>query len=486
MSVRRAAGALLGALLLAACAVGPDFHRPAPPAVQQYGAPLAQSTAPTAGGEPQQLEIGASVPERWWEAFGSGQIDALVEQVLAANPDIQAGQAALRAALESAAAARGALWPGLQASYQGVRRRDATGTLSPTLNSGAPIFTLHTAEVDVSYTLDVFGGNRRTVEALVSTAEAQRFGLEATRLTLASNAIVAVVNQAAAQAQIAAMQHIVQEERAALETLRQQYALGSVSLATVNAQEATLSQAEAALPALEQQRVQQQDLIAALAGRAPSQMTSLDVELSALTLPRNVPLTLPAQLVTHRPDIRAAEAQLHAATAQVGVAEAALLPAISLSANSGSAAVQLSNLTAPGTRFWSLGGSLSQTLFAGGSLVHRKRAAVALMDQAADSYRSTVLQAFRQVADVLAALQSDAATLAAQTRAESAAAQSLNLVVQNLKLGSASGLELIQAEHEHEMAVLALVQARAARLADTVALYQALGGGWAVTPAAAR
>jgi NodT family efflux transporter outer membrane factor (OMF) lipoprotein len=485
VSVRRTLGALLGALLLAACAVGPDFQRPAPPAVQQYGAPGAQSTAPATGAEPQELQSGASVPERWWEAFGSGQIDALVEQVLTANPDIQAGQAALRAALETAAAARGALWPGLQASYQGERRQDSA-TLSATLNSAAPIFTLHTAEVDLSYTLDVFGGNRRTVEALVSTAEAQRFGLEATRLTLVSNAIVAVVNQAAAQAQIAAMQHIVQEERAALETLRQQYAFGSVSLATVNAQEATLLQAEAALPALEQQCAQQQHLVAVLAGRAPSQMAPLDVALSALTLPREVPLTLPAQLVSQRPDIRAAEAELHAATAQVGVAEAALLPAISLSANRGSAAVQLSNLTGPGTRFWSLGGSLSQTLFAGGSLVHRKRAAVALMDQAADSYRSTVLQAFRQVADVLAALQSDAATLAAQSRAESAAAQSLNIVVQNLKLGSVSGLDLIQAEHDHEMAVLALVQARAARLADTVALYQALGGGWAVTPAAAR
>jgi NodT family efflux transporter outer membrane factor (OMF) lipoprotein len=485
MNVRRTRGALVGALLLAACAVGPDFHRPAPPAVQQYDAPGSQSTAPTAGDEPQQFQSGASVPERWWEAFGSGQIDALVEQVLTANPDIQAGQAALRAALETAAAARGALWPGLQASYQGERRQDS-GTLSPTLNSAAPIFTLHTAEVDLSYTLDVFGGNRRTVEALASTAEAQRFGLQATRLTLVSNAIVAVVNQAAAQAQIAAMQHIVQEERAALEILRQQYAFGSVSLATVNAQQATLLQAEAALPALEQQRAQQQHLVAVLAGRAPSQLAPLDVELSVLTLPREVPLTLPAQLVSQRPDIRAAEAQLHAATAQVGVAQAALLPAISLSANSGSAAVQLSNLTGAGTRFWSLGGSLSQTLFAGGSLVHRKRAAVALMDQAADSYRSTVLQAFRQVADVLAALQSDAATLAAQTRAESAAAQSLNIVEQNLKLGSVSGLDLIQAEHDHETAVLALVQARAARLADTVALYQALGGGWALTPAAAR
>src|SRR6202023_3409312 len=264
------------------------------------------------------------------------------------------------------------------------------------------------------------------------------------------------------------------EERAALEILRRQYALGSVSLATVGAQEAILSQAEAALPGLEQQRAQQQDLLAALSGRAPSQLASLDVELSALTLPRTLPWTLPAQVVTQRPDIRAAEAQLHAATAQVGVAEAALLPAISLSANSGSTAVQLSNLTAPGARFWSLGGSLSQTLFAGGSLVHRKRAAVALIDQAADSYRSTVLQAFRQVADVLAALQSDAAVLAAQSRAESAAAQSLNIVEQNLKLGSVSGLDLIQAEHDHETAVLALVQARAARLADTVALYPAL------------
>jgi NodT family efflux transporter outer membrane factor (OMF) lipoprotein len=471
--------AVLGALLLAGCAVGPDFHRPAPPAVQEYRAPGAQPAAPAAGDESQRLQIGASVPERWWEAFGSRQLDALIDQVLAANPDIQAGQAALRAALESAAAARGALWPGLQASYQGERRQDS-GTLSPTLNSAAPIFTLHTAEVDLSYTLDVFGGNRRTVEALVSTAEAQRFELQATRLTLVSNAVVALISQAAAQAQISALQRIVQEEHAALEILRRQYAFGSVSLATVSAQEATLSQAEAALPALEQQRAQQQDLLAVLSGRAPSQMAALNVELSALTLPRELPLTLPAQLVRQRPDIRAAEAQLHAATAQVGVAQAALLPAISLSANSGSAAVQLSQLSAPGTRFWSLGGSLSQTLFAGGSLVHRKRAAVALMDQAADSYRSTVLQAFRQVADVLAALQADAAALAAQTRAESAAAQSLNLVVQNLKLGSVSGLDLIQAEHDHEMAVVALVQARAADLADSVALYQALGGGWAV------
>jgi NodT family efflux transporter outer membrane factor (OMF) lipoprotein len=475
----RTRDAMLGALLLAGCAVGPDFHRPAPPAVQEYRAPGAQSAAPAAGDESPRLQIGARVPERWWEAFGSRQLDALIDQVLHANPDIQAGQAALRAALESAAAARGALWPGLQASYQGERRQDS-GTLSPTLNSAAPIFTLHTAEVDLSYTLDVFGGNRRTLEALVSTAEAQRFELEATRLTLVSNAVVALISQAAAQAQISAMQRIVHEERAALEILRQQYAFGSISLAAVSAQEATLSQAEAALPALEQQRAQQQDLLAALCGRAPSQMAALDLELSALTLPRELPLTLPAQLVKQRPDIRAAEAQLHAATAQVGVAQAALLPAISLSANSGSAAVQLSQLTAPGTRFWSLGGSLSQTLFAGGSLVHRKRAAVALMDQAADSYRSTVLQAFRQVADVLAALQADAAALAAQTRAESAAAQSLNLVVQNLRLGSLSDLDLIQAEHDHETAVLALVQARAARLADTVALYQALGGGWAV------
>jgi NodT family efflux transporter outer membrane factor (OMF) lipoprotein len=474
----RTRDAVLGALLLAGCAVGPDFHRPAPPTVQEYRAPGAQSAAPATGDESQRLQIGASVPERWWEAFGSQQLDALIDQVLAANPDIQAGQAALRAALESAAAARGALWPGLQASYQGERRQDS-GTLSPTLNSAAPIFTLHTAEVDLSYTLDVFGGNRRSVEALVSTAEAQRFELQATRLTLVSNAVVALITQAAAQAQVSAMQRIVQEERAALEILRQQYALGSVSLATFSAQQATLSQAEAALPALEQQRAQQQDLLAALCGRAPSQMAVLEVELSELTLPRELPLTLPAQLVRQRPDIRAAEAQLHAATAQVGVAQAALLPAISLSASSGSAAVQLSQLTAPGTRFWSLGGSLSQTLFAGGSLVHRKRAAVALMDQAADSYRSTVLQAFRQVADVLAVLQADAAALAAQTRAESAAAQTLSLVVQNLKLGSVSNLDLIQAEHDHEMAVLALVQARAARLADTVALYQALGGGWA-------
>lgn len=480
--MRRCGQLLLIAALLPACAVGPDFHRPASPTVEQYGAEAPAATDSTAiqGGESQQFVAGAGVAVRWWEAFGSAPINDTVKRVLDANPDVQAVQAALRAALESAAAARGALFPSLQGSYNVEKQQDATGTLSPTLNSGVPIYTLHTLQLDVSYSLDLWGGNRRQLESLLATADAQRYQLDATRLTLVSNAVVAAITQASAQSQIDATQRVLDEERNALEIEQHLYDDGSVSLNEVSAQQALLSQAEATLPALQLQRTQQQDLLATLSGQAPAQMSPLTLDLSALTLPQNLPLTLPAQLVERRPDVRAAEAQLHAATAQVGVATANLLPNISLSADVGSVAVQLSKLLGTGTRFWSLGGTFSQTLFEGGALVHQKRAAVALMDEAGANYRSTVLAAFRQVADALAALQGDAQTLAAQQRAEQATAQSLALAQKNLTVGSASHLDLIQAEYAHETAVIALVQARAARLTDTVALYQALGGGdWA-------
>jgi NodT family efflux transporter outer membrane factor (OMF) lipoprotein len=272
---------------------------------------------------------------------------------------------------------------------------------------------------------------------------------------------------------------VVQSERESLQVLQSQYELGSISMAQVSAQESALAQLEATLPALEQQSAAQHDLLAQLTGRIPSQMPLQDLDLSMLSLPQELPLSVPAHLIEQRPDIRAAEAQLHAATANVGVAIANMLPNISLSAGAGTTAVALSQLMTPGTRFWNYGASLSQTLFDGGALLHKKRAAVALMDQAGAQYRSVVLQAFRQVADALAALQADARTLEAQARAEQAAAHSLALVRQNLQLGSANYLDLLTAEGLYDQSVVALAQARAARLADTVALFEALGGaGW--------
>jgi NodT family efflux transporter outer membrane factor (OMF) lipoprotein len=472
-------GALGGVLLLSACAVGPDFHRPSPPALQGYSdEPIADTVAAlTPGGEVQHFDAGLEISQQWWSAFQSHDIDELVQQVLAANPDLQAAQAALRAAQENVAAQRAAFFPTLSGSYSYSREQDSS-TLAPTLTSGAPVFSLNTAALNISYSLDVFGLNRRQVESLQSSADAQRFQMQATYLTLVSNAVTAAIMQASAHTQLEATRQIIRTGRDSLDLLRQQHQLGAISMAQVSAQESALAQQEALLPALEQQERLQHDLLAQLTGRFPGQMPLIGLDLSMLSVPQQLPLSLPAQLVQQRPDIRQAEAQLHAATADVGVATANMLPNISLTAGAGTVATSLSQLMQPGTRYWSYGASLSQTLFDGGALIHKKRAAVALMDQAGAQYRSTVLQAFRQVADTLAALQADAKTLEAQARAERAAANSLAIVRQNLQLGSASYLDLLTAEGLYDQAVVALAQARAARLTDTVALFQALGGAW--------
>lgn len=467
-------------LLLAGCAVGPDFKRPAPPAIERVSGEAVADTAaaPISGGESQHFHSGLEVSQQWWTAFDSPYIDSVVTQALSANPDLQAAQAALRAALETAAAQRANYFPTVSGSFSASKQQDPVGTLAPTLNSGVPIFSLNTAQVDVSYALDVFGGNRRQIESLSASAEAQRYQMQATYLIIVSNAVNAAIMQASAQTQLEATRELIGAERESLDILQHQYELGSISMSQVSAQEAALAQVEATLPPLQQQLTTQRDLLAALTGRFPSQVSAEELTLSQLKLPQELPLSLPAQLVEQRPDIRAAEAQLHAATAQVGVAVANMLPNISLSAGAGGTAVSLSHLVEPGTRFWNYGASFSQTLFDAGSLLHKKRAAVATMDQAAAQYRSTVLQAFRQVADTLAALQADAQTLQAQTRAEQAAENSLTIVRQNLQLGSASYLDLLSAQGLYNQAVVALAQARAARLADTVALFTALGGAW--------
>jgi NodT family efflux transporter outer membrane factor (OMF) lipoprotein len=478
--IRRAITTLAAGVLLSACAVGPNFKRPAAPDVERYSSePTADTVAaPTAGGEAQHFDTGLAISQQWWTAFASHDVDDLVQQALKANPDLTAAQAALRAALENVAAQRAAFFPTLSGSYGYSKQQNAVGTLAPTLSSGVPVFSLNTASLNISYSLDVFGLYRRQVESLQAGADAQRFQMQATYLTLVSNTITAAIMQASAHTQLEATKEVIRSGRESLDILRHQYRLGSISMAQVSAQEAALAQQEALLPALEQQLTAQHDLLAQLTGELPSQSPVAQLDLSMLTLPQQLPLTVPSKLVGQRPDIRQAEAQLHAATADVGVAIANMLPDISLTAGVGGAAVALSQLGQQGNVFWNYGASLSQTLFAGGALLHKKRAAVALMDQAAAQYRSTVLQAFRQVADTLAALQADAKTLEAQARAERAAADALAIVKQNLQLGSASYLDLLSAQGLYAQAVAATAQARAARLTDTVALFQALGGAW--------
>ncbi len=479
------AWAWCAALGLCAC-VGPNFHRPAPPSVDRYTAePLAPGTAAATGpgGAAQRFLMEQEVPRDWWTRFGSEELDALVAEALHANPSVKAAQAALRQALEIVAAQRGAFFPNVQASFDPSRQRNAVGVLAPTLSSGTALFNLYTTQVSVSYVPDVFGANRRQVESLAALAEASRFQLDATYLTLTANVVTTAIQESGLRAEIAATERVVALEREALSVLRRELELGAIAEGDVFAQEAVLAQLEATLPPLHRQLESSRDLLAVLTGHLPVDFKPVRFELDQLSLPTDLPLGVPSQLVERRPDVRAAEAQLHAATAQVGVAIASLLPQVTITGNIGSSATAMGDLFKPGTGFWSLGASLTQTLFEGGTLIHRKRAADAALDQAGALYRSAVLTAFQNVADALHALDTDADALGAAARAESAAQKSLDVVQHQLELGSVSYLALINAEQTYQQASISLTQARASRYADTAALFQALGGS--ITPMSA-
>jgi NodT family efflux transporter outer membrane factor (OMF) lipoprotein len=471
---------LLAIIFLAGCAAGPDFERPRPPAVERYTRePLPEQTAAAdlPGGEAQHFLAERDIPADWWTLFESPPLNALVERALKASPTVQAGQAALREARELVRAQQGFYYPSVQASYSAARQRESQ-TLSPALSSGSGIFNLHTAQLSVSYAPDVFGLNRRQVEALRAQADLQRFQLEATYLTLTSNVVAAAVQEAALRAQLAAARDIVAINAKSLDLLRRQFAAGAVAGIEVAAQEAALAQAEQALPPLQKLLEQTRNQIAVLAGGFPAEPPAQAFELATLHLPREIPLSLPSRLVEQRPDVRAAEAQLHAASAGIGVAAAALLPQFEITALKGGVATELGQMFARGNPFWSVAAGVSQNVFAGGTLLARRRAAEAAFDQAAAQYRGTVLGAFQNVADALYALQADADALHAAVRSERAAKTSLELVTKQLEFGQVNYLALLAAQQTYQQALINLAQARANRFADTAALFQALGGGW--------
>jgi NodT family efflux transporter outer membrane factor (OMF) lipoprotein len=469
-------------LLLAGCAVGPDFERPAAPDVPGYtSAPLAQQTASAdvKGGDTQRFLQGLDIPGQWWTLFHSEALNTLIEQALKNNPTLPAAEAALRQAWETVYAEQGAFFPTVAASFSPSRNKTATGAVTPVAASGSAFYSLYTGQVTVSYMPDVFGGTRRQVESLAATAEFQQFQLEAAYLTLTSNVVAAAVQEASLRGQIAATEEIIKIQTDSRDILQKQLALGQVAGADVAAVEATLAQAQAALPPLQKQLAIQRDLLTALIGRLPSQEPAEKFELASLQLPQDLPVSLPSKLVDQRPDVRSAEAQMHAASAQIGVAIAAQLPQFTLTANAGTQSNLLSQfITTPGTAFWTVAGNVAQTVFDAGTLLHKKRAADAAFDAAAETYRSTVIAAFQNVADSLHALQSDAETLKATYAAERAAFKSLEIARLQLQLGAIGYLGLLTAENTYDTALLALVQAQAARYADTAALFQALGGGW--------
>lgn len=467
-------------ILLAGCTVGPDFERPKTPSVERYTPdplPLRTASAAVAGGAAQRFLAGRDIPGEWWRLFHSAPLDALIDEALKANPTVAAAEAALRQAHELTLAGEGAFFPTVQAGFNGSRNK-TSASLSPATASSTLYYSLYSAQLSVSYVPDVFGGTRRQVEALAAAEENQRFELEAAYLTLTANLAAAAVTEASVRGQIAATEEIIDIQRQSLELLRRQQGLGQVAGADVAAQEAALAQAQAALPPLRKQLAQQRHLLAVLIGRFPSEQPNAAFDLASLQLPEDLPVSLPSRLVAQRPDIRAAEAELHATSAQIGVATANMLPQITLSANGGSTALTIGSLFGPGNAFWTVAASAAQTIFDAGTLLHRKRAAEAAFDQAAAQYKQTVLTAFQNVADALGAVQTDADGLVAAAAAERAAASSLEIARRQLATGAVNYLALLNAQNAYQQARNNLVQAQAARFADTAALFQALGGGW--------
>lgn len=468
-------------LMHAGCAVGPDFAPPPAPDQQGYTPePLGHATASaaTAGGAAQHFVRDLDLPGQWWALFHSKPLNSLVEKALAANQDLKAAQAALRVARENVRAQQGLLFPSVDAGASAFRGLPPIAGPVVDNSSLAPTFNLFTTQLNVSYVPDVFGGTRRSIEALAAQEDQQRFQLEATYLTLTSNLAGAAVQEASLRGQIAATQQIIKIGSDVLGLLRRQRAAGQIAEADVVAQESVLAQIEQTLPPLQKQLAQQRDLLAALAGGFPSDKLTERFELAGLKLPRNLPVSLPAKLVEQRPDIRAALANLQAAGAQVGVAIANRLPNITLTATAGSAAPAIDQLFASGTEFWAVTGSVVQPIFHGGTLFHRELSAKAAFDQAQAQYRSTVITACQNVADVLRAIQSDAVALQKAVASERAAGRSLEIVRRRMELGDINYVGLLLAQQLYQQALVSLAQAKAARFADTVALFQALGGGW--------
>jgi NodT family efflux transporter outer membrane factor (OMF) lipoprotein len=471
---------LASAALACSCAVGPNFKRPAPPQTDTYTAkPLPAATAASEGpaGSGQTFVYGHDLPAQWWTLFHSAKLDALIEQALHANPDVAAAQAALRQAHENLLAQEGSLLPSVTGSADATRQK-ISGAEYGEPQLGSFIYNIFNATANVSYTLDIWGGVRRSVEALGAQADYQNFQLQATYLTLSSDVVTTAIQDASLRAQLDATQEIIDADRKQLSAVERQKALGGASRLDVLTQQTQLATESASLEILQKQYEQNRDLLAVLIGQLPSQQPEAQFALSELTLPVELPLSLPSRLVEQRPDVRAYEALLHQASAQIGVATANMLPQITLSAQYGGYTTQFSDLLKSGSNVWSLGAGITQPIFEGGTLLHKRRSAVAAYDEAAANYRGTVLTAFRNVADALHAVNSDAAALAQQNVAAQAAADTLDVSRKRYAAGSISSLDLLVVERTYWQARIAQLQAQATRYADTAALFQALGGGW--------
>ncbi|WP_373764718.1 efflux transporter outer membrane subunit [Delftia acidovorans] len=457
-------------LSLAGCAVGPDYARPAVPRADA----LTREPLATAGHS-------GPVQRQWWKAYGSPELDALVQEALERSPTIEAATATLRAARQNVIAQRGFFYPTVQLGYN--RTRQNTGqSMSPALNSGETLYSYNTAQLSINYTPDIFGGNRRQVEGLMASEEGQRLQLQAARLTLASNVAGGMLQAA----MLAEQAHLIEQAIAAaqeqLRHMRLQQRNGYASGLDVATQQTLLVQMQQALPPLRKELEQTSNLLATLTGRTPDQAPEVP-PLSSFSQPQ-LPQAVASALVEQRPDVRIAETDVQQASAAIGVARAARLPQLSITAALGGGATSFARMFAAGNPTWALGAGLLQPLFAGGTLQARERAAQAEFDAAAARYRGAVLSSFQDVANALYALDIDAKAVEMAQEGEKASRSTLDLTRTQLRNGYSAQPAALAAEQSWLQARAAHVAARGALLGDTVALYQALGGGVLAKPPA--
>ena len=485
--------ALLGLVVLVGCAVGPDFHKPDLPKGMDYQSAPRTATAGhggTGAGVSQTFQTGVDIPGKWWEIFQNPSLNALVEQALANNQSLKAMQTGLKSAWEQRRIEGAGLYPTLSASFNPTRNKTSR-VYSPVPNNNTWLYNVHTAQLTVGYVPDLWGGTRRAIEAAGAQAEIQKFQLEATALTMISDLVNATIEEASIRAQIAATQDLIASQKSTLALITKRQKLGDASQQDMVSQLASVAQLEATLPGLNLQLAQTRDQMAVLVGVAPNSPLP-EFRLEQFTLPQTLPVSLPSDLLNQRPDVRAAQAQIQSASAQVGVAIANRLPNVQLSALPGQAVGTMSDFFKPGYGNWTIAATVMQPIFQGGSLLHAERQARDNLMQANETYKATVLSAIQDVADSLHALDFDADALQANQSAYDATAQSLKIAHAQLRLGDVSELMVLQAQQANAQARLALVQAQGARYSDSVALFQSLGGGWwnrndlGMTPAAQK
>lgn len=469
---------LLIMMLLSGCMMGPDFHRPPAPAIQHY-TPKAvmQSTTSTnvLAGDKQQFVINQDIPAQWWTVFHSKPLEKLITTALQHNPDIQTASAALKIARENFLAQRASLFPYVQGNVYPTRQLTA-GTLASNLANNDYLYSLQTTQLSISYVPDVFGLNRRQLEAFKAYEETVFFQRQAIRLTIASNVAFTAINEASIRAQLVASKQSVAIATEQLTLMKQQQTLGQIGLQAIVAQEALLAQMQANIPILEKQLTQTRHSLNVLCGRFPNEFVAKPFTLASFHLPAHLPLDMPSKLLEQRPDIRAASAQLHMTSAQIGVAIANRLPNVNLSLYGGSNPLTLATLFASGTGYWGVGANIVGTLFDSGALRHKQQAAVAAFKASDALYRKVVLSAFQDVADTLTAIEWDAKALYIANQAQLAARNNLMIAQKQLKFGSGNYLALLNAQLVYQQTAINLAQSQAARLSDSVALFQALGG----------